>query len=129
MPKPSVQTEPIFTRCWRERGCEVPELGNAHIQVGDRHVTYDHCEHNKDYRLGRAREIYTKMVRSPMAYGVGVWHQPGGKEPKGIANGTTVTQSKYLRVGAGAYRAIQLRYLEAETFVPPILDRRVAESE
>jgi hypothetical protein len=82
--------------------------------------------------LLRAREIYTKVIRSAMAYGAGVWHRPSGQRAKGIAKDLATKQSECLRVVAGAYRATPVRFLESETATPPIdlyLDKRVADFE
>ena len=71
--------------------------------------------------LLRAREIYTKVIRSAIAYGAGVWHHPTtDQRVKGIARKLATTQSQCLRVVAGAYRATPVRFLEAETATPPL---------
>jgi hypothetical protein len=78
----------------------------------------------------RAREIYTKVIRSTIAYGASAYHQPTelyGK-PRGIATGLAKHQTKCLRVVAGAYKATPVRSLETETYCPPIdlyLNKRV----
>jgi hypothetical protein len=41
--------------------------------------------------LLRAREIYTKVIRSAMAYGAGVWHHPTEQKVKGIARNLATT--------------------------------------
>src|SRR6201996_5113534 len=83
--------------------------------------------------LLRAREIYTKVIRSAIAYGVSAFHIPSrNNKPKGIARDLAAAQSRCLRVVAGAYRATPVRSLETETFVPPIdlyLNKRVADFE
>ena len=83
--------------------------------------------------LARAREVYTKVVRSAIAYGASAYHTPADPKrqaPRGIAKPLTTTQSSCLRVVAGAFRATPIRSLETETWVPPLdlyLNRRVAE--
>ena len=83
--------------------------------------------------LLRAREIYTKVIRSAIAYGAGVWHHPTtDQRVKGIARKLATTQSQCLRVVAGAYRATPVRFLEAETATPPLdlyLNKWVADFE
>ena len=85
--------------------------------------------------LARAREIYTKVIRSAIAYGASAFHKPADpqkKKPRGIAKELLTAQSNCLRVVAGAYRATPVRSLETETWVPPLdlyLSKRVAEFE
>src|SRR5436190_13930238 len=85
--------------------------------------------------MARAQEIYTKVVRSAIAYGASAYHTPadlGKKTPKGIAKGLLTTQSNCLWVVAGAYLATPVRSLEMETWVPPLdiyLNKRVADFE
>nr|AAA21781.1 pol-like protein [Neurospora crassa] len=80
--------------------------------------------------FARAREIYTKCIRSAIAYGASAFHQPTevyGK-PRGIVIGLAKYQTKCLRVVAGAYKATPVRNLETETFCPPLdlyLNKRV----
>jgi hypothetical protein len=83
--------------------------------------------------LLRAREVYTKVIRSAIAYGASAFHTPSrNNKPKGIAQDLATAQSRCLRVVAGAYRATPVRSLETETFVPPIdlyLNKRLADFE
>jgi hypothetical protein len=82
--------------------------------------------------LLRAREIYTKVIRSAITYGAGVWHHPSTQRVKGIARKLATTQSQCLCIVAGAYRATPIRLLEVETATPPLdlyLDKRVVEFE
>ena len=82
--------------------------------------------------LLRAREIYTKVIRSAIAYGAGVWHHPSERRVKGIAGKLATIQSQCLRVVSGAYRATPVRLLEVETATPPIdlyLNKWVADFE
>ncbi len=71
--------------------------------------------------LVRARELYTKVVRSALAYGASAWHQPteGGKI-KGITSSLQAAQTRCLRSVAGAYRATPVHCLESELAVPPL---------
>ncbi|GAB1319515.1 hypothetical protein MFIFM68171_09725 [Madurella fahalii] len=73
-------------------------------------------------RIERAREIYTKVVRSVLSYGATAWHTPTplGVPPRGIARNFQATQTRCLRVVAGAYKATPTRNVESETWVPPI---------
>ena len=84
--------------------------------------------------LARAREIYTKVIRSAIAYRASAYHtptEPGGA-PRGIAVALEVIQNDCLRVVMGAYKATQIRHLESEASCPPIdlyLNKRVADFE
>jgi len=84
--------------------------------------------------LIRARELYTKVVRSTIAYGASAYHQPtpvGGK-PRGLATQLEKEQNGCLLVVIGAYKATLIRNLEVETLVPPLdlyLNKRLAEFE
>jgi hypothetical protein len=85
-------------------------------------------------RISRAREIYTKVIRSVLSYGATAWHTPTqlGGTPRGIARGFQATQARCLRVVTGAYKATPKRNLESEAWVPPIdlyLNRWVAKAE
>src|SRR5437667_3022496 len=82
----------------------------------------------------RARELYTKVVRSTIAYGASVYHQPTpiGSKPRGLAVQLEKEQNGCLQVVAGAYKATPVRNLEVETLVPPLdlyLNKRLAEFE
>jgi hypothetical protein len=82
--------------------------------------------------LLRAREIYTMVIRSAIAYGAGVWHYPTERKAKGIARNLATTQSQCLRVVSGAYKATPVRFLEVETATPPLdlyLNKWVADFE
>jgi hypothetical protein len=82
--------------------------------------------------LLRAREVYTKVIRSAVAYGAGIWHHPTQRQAKGIARNLATTQSQCLRVASGAYKATPVRFLEVETATPPLdlyLNKWVADFE
>src|SRR5208282_574279 len=83
--------------------------------------------------LIRAREIYTKVIRSALAYGASSFHIPGtAQAPQGIARLLIPLQTRCLRIVAGAYKATAVRHLETETFVPPLdlyLSKRLADFE
>ena len=86
--------------------------------------------------LARAREVYTKCIRSALAYGASSFHTPtkkGGKPAtKGITKALGKAQNKSLRIVAGAFKATPIRNLEAETWVPPLdlyLNKRLADFE
>ena len=81
--------------------------------------------------LDRAREVYTKVIRTAIAYGAAVYHTPTetGGRPKGIARSLMKQQSDCLRAVLGAYKATPVRQLEVEAGVPPLdiyLNSRVA---
>jgi len=67
----------------------------------------------------KARELFTAIIRSTMAYGAGIWHQPA-LQPKGLAIDLAPRQSKCLRIALGAYRATPVRSLETGLNVPSI---------
>jgi hypothetical protein len=82
----------------------------------------------------KAREVYTKVIRSAIAYGASVWHNPtaSGGVAKGLARSLLAAQSKGLRAVAGAYKATPIHTLERETNVPPLdlyLNKRLADFE
>ena len=82
----------------------------------------------------RARELYTKVVRSTIAYGASAYHQPTpvGDKPHGLAVRLEKEQNGCLQVVAGAYKATPVRNLEVETLLPPLdlyLNKRLAEFE
>ena len=84
--------------------------------------------------LIRAREVYTKCIRSAIAYGAVNYHQPTptGGQPQGPARRLAKAQSQNLRIVAGAYKATPIRNLETETWVPPLdlyLNKRLADFE
>jgi hypothetical protein len=79
--------------------------------------------------LVRAREIYTKVIRSAIAYGAGVIHDP--KLPR-VAKGLATSQNKGLRRVLGAYKATPVPHLELESFCPPLdlyFNKRLADFE
>ena len=82
----------------------------------------------------RARELYTKCIRSAIAYGASSFHTPteADGKPKGIAKTLSKAQNRSLRIVAGAYKAAPVRCLETETWVPPLdlyLNKRRADFE
>jgi hypothetical protein len=82
--------------------------------------------------LLHAREVYTKVIRSAVAYSAGVWHHPTKRKATGIARNLATTQSQCLRVASGAYKATLVRFLEVETATPPLdlyLNKWVADFE
>ena len=84
--------------------------------------------------LIRAREVYTKCIRSAIAYGASSFHLPTHAEdkPKGITERLSKAQNRSLRIVAGAYKATPIRSLETETWVPPLdlyLNKRLADFE
>ena len=51
--------------------------------------------------LARAREIYTKVIRSAVAYGASVFHTPSTENrPKGVTRGLMAAQTRCLRTVA-----------------------------
>jgi hypothetical protein len=84
--------------------------------------------------LIRAREVFTKCIRSAIAFGATSYHTPTRAEdkPKGITASLYKAQNRSLRIVAGAYRAMPIRSLETETWVPPLdlyLNKRLADFE
>jgi len=92
----------------------------------------------KTWKLGlaKAREVYSKCIRSAIAYGASSFHIPTtkGVEPatRGITRALIKAQNKSLRVVAGAFKSTPIRNLETETWVPPLdlyLNKRLADFE
>ncbi|EAQ84813.1 hypothetical protein CHGG_08827 [Chaetomium globosum CBS 148.51] len=86
--------------------------------------------------LAKAREVYTKCIRSALAYGASSFHIPTdvGGEPvkKGITKALGKAQNKSLRIVAGAFKSTPIRNLETETWVPSLdlyLNKRLADFE
>ena len=84
--------------------------------------------------LAKAREVYTKCIRSAIAYGASSFHTPTtvGGRPKGVVRSLAKAQNRSLRIVAGAYKATPIRHLESETFTPPLdlyLNKRLADFE
>ena len=77
----------------------------------------------------RAREIYTKVIRSCIAYGAGAFHNPD--RPR-FVKAMTPKQAQALRTVLGAYKATPVRSLELDAFCPPLdiyLNKRLADFE
>lgn len=79
--------------------------------------------------LGRARLIYSSIVRPAITYGASAWHEPS--KGKAIRAGLQAqkAQNRALRTITGAFKATPIRALEIEAFVPLIdlyLDERIA---
>jgi hypothetical protein len=86
--------------------------------------------------LAKAREVYTKCIRSAIAYGASSFHTPteakGTSKPTGPAKRLAKAQNRSLRIVAGAYKSTPIRCLETETWVPPLdlyLNKRLADFE
>ncbi|EAQ83638.1 hypothetical protein CHGG_10042 [Chaetomium globosum CBS 148.51] len=86
--------------------------------------------------LAKAREVYTKCIRSALAYGASSFHIPTdvGGEPvkKDITKALGKAQNKSLRIVVGAFKSTLIRNLETETWVPPLdlyLNKRLADFE
>jgi hypothetical protein len=86
--------------------------------------------------LARAREVYSKCIRSAIAYRASSFHTPtrsrGASEPQGVAKRLSKAQNRSLRIVAGAYKTTPIRCLETETWVPPLdlyLNKRLADFE
>jgi hypothetical protein len=63
-----------------------------------------------------AQEVYTKYIRSALAYSASSFHTPTplrGK-PQGVAQGLGKAQNRGLRVVTGAYRATPTHTLETK---------------
>ena len=77
----------------------------------------------------RAREIYTKVIRSVVAYSAGAFHNP--YRPR-YTKALAPAQATALRTILGAYKATSIRSLELDAFCPPLeiyLNKRVADFE
>src|SRR5581483_12363778 len=86
--------------------------------------------------LATAREVYTKCIRSAIAYGASSYHQPtppgGLSKPRGPAKTLAKAQNRSLRIVVGAYKTAPTRCLETEAWVPPLdlyLNKRLADFE
>ena len=75
----------------------------------------------------RARGMYTKVIRSCIAYGAGAFYNPS--KPR-FAKAMARHQAQALRTVLGAYKATPVRSLELDAFCPPLdiyLSKRVAD--
>jgi hypothetical protein len=86
--------------------------------------------------LARAREVYSKCIRSAIAYGASSFYTPtptgGASKPKGPAKALSKAQNRSLWIVAGAYKSTPIRCLETETWVPPLdlyFNKRLADFE
>ncbi len=84
--------------------------------------------------LARAREVYTKCIRSALAYGASSFHTPTAvdRSPEGLAKRLAKAQNRSLRIVAGAYKSTSTRCLETEAWVPPLdlyFNKRLADFE
>ena len=72
--------------------------------------------------LAKAREVYTKCIRSAIAYGATTYHLPTAVEgePQGVAKALAKAQNRSLRTVVGAYKTAPTRCLETEAWVPPL---------
>ena len=86
--------------------------------------------------LAKAREVYSKCIRSAIAYGASSFHTPtgvgGASSPKGPVKSLAKAQNRSLRIVVGAYKRTPTRCLETEAWVPPLdlyLNKRLADFE
>jgi hypothetical protein len=86
--------------------------------------------------LAKAREVYSKCIRSALAYGASSFHIPTGKGGKPATRGITQAlgkaQNESLRIVARAFKSTPIRNLETETWVPPLdlyFNKRLADFE
>lgn len=70
----------------------------------------------------KARQVYAAVVCLEMTYGAVVWHSPKGTRTKGLGPAAKLTtlQNKSLRSITGAYRATNVKVLEAESGLIPL---------
>ena len=70
----------------------------------------------------KARHVYTAVVRPALMYGSAAWHLPAevGKSSQTAESKMAVMQNQCLRTVAGAFKAIPIKALEAETHVAPL---------
>jgi hypothetical protein len=80
--------------------------------------------------------VYSKCIRSALAYGASSFHVPtkkGGElATRGITKALSKAQNKSLRTVAGAFKSTPIRNLETETWVPPLdlyFNKRLADFE
>jgi hypothetical protein len=86
--------------------------------------------------LAKPREVYSKCIRSALAYGASSFHLPTEKGGRPATRGITMdlgkAQNKSLRIVAGAFKSTPIRNLETETWVPPLdlyFNKRLADFE
>ena len=67
--------------------------------------------------LAKVREVYSKCIRSAIAYGASSYHTltPIGGKPTSPAKTLAKAQNRSLRIVAGAYKSTLTRCLETET--------------
>ncbi len=67
--------------------------------------------------LAKAREVYSKCIRSAIAYRASSYHTltPIGGKPTSPAKTLAKAQNKSLRIVAGAYKSTPIKCLETET--------------
>ncbi len=69
----------------------------------------------------KARQVYSAVVRSGIAFGASVWHQRGKKsELSGKERRLGTLQNQALRHVAGAFKRVNTETLEAETYTSPL---------
>lgn len=83
--------------------------------------------------LHEARQVYSAVIRPAMTYGALVWHSPKDIQGRGTGPVTklTILQKNCLRSIIGAYKATNIKVLEAESGVLPLdiyLDQAVLRS-
>jgi hypothetical protein len=72
--------------------------------------------------LAKARQIYTAVIRSSIAYAAPIWHKPPKHitKARGPVSKLQTYQNQCLRIVTGAYKATPVRQLETEAFIPPL---------
>ena len=74
--------------------------------------------------MHKARDVYSKCIRSALAYGASSFHTPtqkGGElATRGITGALGLAQNVSLRIVVGAFESTPIRNLETETWVPPL---------
>ena len=84
--------------------------------------------------LNKARQVYTAVIRPAMIYGASIWHmpsEPNERKGAGLITKLITLQNKCLRSITRAYKATNIRILEAEAGVIPLdlhLDQIVLQS-
>ena len=69
----------------------------------------------------KSRRVYSAVVRPAMTYGSTIWHTPKDvKKSKTSTSKLSIMQNKCLRTIAGAFKAMPIPVLEAETYIAPI---------
>ena len=73
--------------------------------------------------FNKARQVYTAVIQLAMTYRASIWHtlsEPKKRKSAGPIAKLIMLQNRCLRSITGAYKATNIRVLEAETGVIPL---------